>query len=159
MQDGTAIRALSLTGTTTLIRALSLISHKSSIPYRYLPTALPLVRQSSQPLLYPWLLLIARFMLRLDDGSRVWIQCRYERLHKLSNRCGLIGHTRRQCTRCMDNIMMMLFRQRQESMIFIRFNTNLMLYSHNLQMNFVHFTIVDDVSPLKCSLVIHRTSG
>ena len=28
----------------------------------------------------PWLSVIAGFMLRLDDGSRVWIRCRYERV-------------------------------------------------------------------------------
>lgn len=41
----------------------------------------------------PWLLVIAGFMLRLDDGFRVWIQCRYERVHKLCIRCGLIRHS------------------------------------------------------------------
>ncbi|KAK9985047.1 hypothetical protein SO802_034572 [Lithocarpus litseifolius] len=60
----------------------------------------------------PWYPLMAGFMLRLDDGSRVWIQCRYERIHKLCKRCGLIGHTRRQCTKSMDNIEVSLFRQR-----------------------------------------------
>lgn len=40
----------------------------------------------------PWLLVIAGFMLRLDDGFRVWIQCRYERVHKLCIRCGSIRH-------------------------------------------------------------------
>jgi hypothetical protein len=39
----------------------------------------------------PWLPLIAGFMLRLDDGSRVWIQCRYERIHKVCTKCGMIG--------------------------------------------------------------------
>ena len=61
----------------------------------------------------PWLPVISGFMLRLDDGSRVWIQCRYERIHKLCTRCGLIGHTRGQCTHCMDDIIeLMLYRQR-----------------------------------------------
>ena len=31
----------------------------------------------------PWMLVISGFMLCLDDGSRMWIQCRYERVHKL----------------------------------------------------------------------------
>ena len=39
----------------------------------------------------PWSLVLAGFMLRLDDGFRVWVQCRYERIHKLCKRCGLIG--------------------------------------------------------------------
>ncbi|XP_050269644.1 uncharacterized protein LOC126713816 isoform X1 [Quercus robur] len=60
----------------------------------------------------PWLPVIAGFMLRLDDGSQVWVQCKYERVHKLCVKCGLIGHTHRQCTHCMDNIELMLYRQR-----------------------------------------------
>ena len=60
----------------------------------------------------PWLPLIAGFMLRLDDGSRVWIQCRYERLHKLCTRCGLIGHARGHCSHRLDDVEVMLFRQR-----------------------------------------------
>ena len=60
----------------------------------------------------PWLPVVTRFMLQLDDGSRVWIQCRYERIHKLYIKCGMIGHTRGQCTHSMDNIEMMLVRQR-----------------------------------------------
>ena len=61
----------------------------------------------------PWLPVIAGFMLRLDDGSRIWIQCHYERVHKLCTRCGLIGHTRGQCTHNMEEVELMLFRQRQ----------------------------------------------
>uniref|UniRef100_A0A7N2RCH7 CCHC-type domain-containing protein n=1 Tax=Quercus lobata TaxID=97700 RepID=A0A7N2RCH7_QUELO len=60
----------------------------------------------------PWLPMVTGFMLRLDDGSRVWIQCRYERIHKLCIKCGIIGHTRGQCTHNMDDIEMMLVRQR-----------------------------------------------
>lgn len=37
--------------------------------------------------------IIIGFMLRLDNGSRVWFQCQYERVHKLCIKCGLIGHT------------------------------------------------------------------
>lgn len=59
-----------------------------------------------------WSPLMAGFTLRLDNGSRVWIQCRYERIHKLCKRCRLIGHIRRQCTESMDNIEVSLFRQR-----------------------------------------------
>ena len=33
----------------------------------------------------PWSPLLTGFMLKLDDGARVWIQCRYERVHKLCN--------------------------------------------------------------------------
>ena len=56
-----------------------------------------------------WLPVFSGFMLRLDDGSRVWIQCRYERIHKLCTRCGLIGHTRGQCMHSMDDIEIMLY--------------------------------------------------
>jgi hypothetical protein len=42
----------------------------------------------------PWLPLMAGFMLRLDNGERVWIQCRYERVHKICTKCGLLGHNR-----------------------------------------------------------------
>lgn len=52
----------------------------------------------------PWLPIIVGFMLRLDDGSRIW-------MHKLCIRCGLIGHTRGQCTHAMDDIELMLYRQ------------------------------------------------
>lgn len=58
----------------------------------------------------PWLLVIDGFILRLDNGSRIWIQCRYERVHKLCTRCGLIGHTRSQCTHKMEEVEQMLFR-------------------------------------------------
>ncbi|XP_075674986.1 uncharacterized protein At4g02000-like [Castanea sativa] len=60
----------------------------------------------------PWSPLLTGFMLKLDDGVRVSIQCLYERVHKLCNRCGLIGHTRSQCTYSMDDVEMSLFRQR-----------------------------------------------
>ncbi|XP_065638366.1 uncharacterized protein At4g02000-like [Quercus suber] len=52
--------------------------------------------------LNPWMPVVSGFMLRLDDGTRTWIQCRYERVHKLYTRCGLIGHTRSQCSESMD---------------------------------------------------------
>lgn len=61
----------------------------------------------------PWLPLVASFMLRLDDGNRVWIQCRYERIHKVCTKCSLLGHTRPQCTYLMTNIEQLLHRQRQ----------------------------------------------
>lgn len=63
----------------------------------------------------PWLPVIARFMLRIDEGSSIWIQYRYERVHKLCTRCGLIGHTRRQCTHSMDDVERMLYRQSKDS--------------------------------------------
>lgn len=59
-----------------------------------------------------WAPLMAGFMLRLDDGARVWIQCKYERVHKLYKRCGLIGHTRSQCSQSMEEVEMSLYRQR-----------------------------------------------
>ena len=58
----------------------------------------------------PWLLVIARFMLRLDDGYRIWIQCCYEKVHKLCTRSDLIGHTRGQCTHNMEEVELILFR-------------------------------------------------
>lgn len=61
----------------------------------------------------PWLLVVMGFLLRLDEGSRVWIQCRYKRVHKLCTRYGQIGHTRSQCTHSMDDVEIMLFMQRQ----------------------------------------------
>lgn len=32
------------------------------------------------------------FILRLDDGRSVWIQCRYERVFHICFKCGCIGH-------------------------------------------------------------------
>ena len=61
----------------------------------------------------PWLPLVAGFMLRLDDGNRVWIQCRYERIHKVCTKCGLLGHTRPQCIYLMVDVEQLLHRQRQ----------------------------------------------
>ena len=60
----------------------------------------------------PWLPVITGFNLRIEEGSHFWIQCRYERVHKLCNWCGLIGHTQRLCTQCMDDIERSLYRQR-----------------------------------------------
>ena len=44
--------------------------------------------------LNPWLPVVSRFMIQLDDGTRTWIHCRYDRVHKLCTKCGLIGHAR-----------------------------------------------------------------
>ena len=52
----------------------------------------------------PWMPILSGFMLRMDAGTRTWVQCRYERVHKLCTRCGLIGHTRSHCTQDMDEI-------------------------------------------------------
>lgn len=60
-----------------------------------------------------WMPILSSFMLRLDDGSRTRVQCKYKRVHKLCTRYGLIGHTRGQCTQSMDEIEMWLYRQRQ----------------------------------------------
>ena len=61
----------------------------------------------------PWLPLIAGFMLLLDNGNRVWIQCRYERIHKICTKCGMMGYTRTQCSYLMTDIEQLLHRQRQ----------------------------------------------
>lgn len=58
----------------------------------------------------PWMLIIFGFMLRLDEGIRTRIQCRYERVHKLCTRCGLINHTRGQCNESMDEMETSLIR-------------------------------------------------
>ena len=60
----------------------------------------------------PWMPVISGFVLRLNDSSKFWIQCKYKKVHKLCNGCGLIGHTRSQCSQSMEDIEMMLFRQR-----------------------------------------------
>ena len=60
----------------------------------------------------PWLPVIVGFIIKMDEGSSLWIQCRYERVHKLCTRCGVIGHTRKQCTHSMDDVERMLYRQR-----------------------------------------------
>uniref|UniRef100_A0A7N2MRR8 Zinc knuckle CX2CX4HX4C domain-containing protein n=1 Tax=Quercus lobata TaxID=97700 RepID=A0A7N2MRR8_QUELO len=60
----------------------------------------------------PWLLVVSGFILRMDGGSKIWIQCRYEQIHKLCAKCGLIGHTKGQCTQSVDDIGVMLVRQR-----------------------------------------------
>nr|POE67631.1 hypothetical protein CFP56_26854 [Quercus suber] len=62
--------------------------------------------------LNPWMPVVSGFMLRLDDGTETWVQCRYERVHKLCIKCGLIGHTRSQCSESMDEVERMLIRQR-----------------------------------------------
>ena len=41
----------------------------------------------------PWMPAILGFVLHLDDGSKIWIQYKYKKVHKLCNKCGLIGHT------------------------------------------------------------------
>lgn len=62
--------------------------------------------------LNPWMPVVSGFVLRLDDGTRTCIQCRYERAHKLCTKCGLIGHARSQCSESMDEVERMLIRQR-----------------------------------------------
>ena len=59
-----------------------------------------------------WMPVFSGFMLRLDDGTRTWIQRRYERVHKLCTRCGLIGHTRGQCNENLVEVERLLIRQR-----------------------------------------------
>ncbi|KAK7836351.1 hypothetical protein CFP56_022712 [Quercus suber] len=41
----------------------------------------------------PWLPLVARFILKRDDGQYMWIECRYECIFKICKKCGLIGHS------------------------------------------------------------------
>jgi hypothetical protein len=61
----------------------------------------------------PWLPLMASFMLRLDNGDRIWIKCRYECVYKLCTKCGLISHSRAQCTYLMEGIEQFRHWQRQ----------------------------------------------
>ncbi len=60
----------------------------------------------------PWMPLLVGFMLCLDNGDRIWIQCRYERVHKVFTKCGLIGHTCAQCTYLMEDVKQLLHHQR-----------------------------------------------
>lgn len=62
--------------------------------------------------LNPWMPVVSGFMLWLDIGTRTWVQCRYERVHKLCTKCGLIGHTRSQCSESMDEVERMLISKR-----------------------------------------------
>ena len=61
----------------------------------------------------PRMPLIAGFMLCLNNGDRVWIQCRYERVHNVCTKCGLIRHTRAQCTYIMADVEHLLNTQWQ----------------------------------------------
>ena len=63
--------------------------------------------------LNPWMPVVSGFMLRLDDGTQTWIQRRYEWVHKLCTKCGLIGHTSSQCNESIDEVERLLIRQRQ----------------------------------------------
>ena len=63
--------------------------------------------------LNPWMPVVSGFMLRLDDATETWVQCRYERVHKLCTKCGLIGHTKSQCSESIDEVERMLICQRQ----------------------------------------------
>ena len=60
----------------------------------------------------PWLPLFVGFMLNLDDGTKQWIQCRYDRVFKVCTKCGLIGHKRTQCPISQEEIEYMIHRQR-----------------------------------------------
>ena len=44
--------------------------------------------------LNPFMPIVSGFMHHLDNGTRTWIQCRYERVHKLCTKCRFIGRTR-----------------------------------------------------------------
>ena len=85
----------------------------------------------------PWMPVFTGFMLRLDDGSRVWVQCRYERVHKLCTRCGLISHSRGQCTQDMDEIERWIYRQRRriQRIHQVQFGFNVLepLFANNLR--------------------------
>ena len=61
-----------------------------------------------------WMPIVSRFMLHLDDGTRTWIQCRYEQVHKLCTKCSPIGHTRSQCSESIDEVERMLICQRHQ---------------------------------------------
>lgn len=85
----------------------------------------------------PWASLLTGFMLRLDDGAYAWIQCRYERVHKICKRCGLIGHTRGQCTLSLDEVETSLYRQRMRiqrlHQVHFRFDTLEPLFTNDLR--------------------------
>lgn len=85
----------------------------------------------------PWLPVITGFNLRIDEGSHFWIQCRYERVHKLCNWCGLIGHTQRLCTQCMNDIERSLYRQRMRiqdlHQVQFQFDTLQLQFSNDLR--------------------------
>ena len=59
-----------------------------------------------------WMPVVSGFMLCLDDGTRTWIQCRYEKVHKLCTKCSPIRHTKSQCSESMDKVKRILIRQR-----------------------------------------------
>ena len=72
----------------------------------------------------PWMPVISGFVLKLDDGTKIWIQCKYERVYKLCNKYGLTGHVGSQCSQSMDEEEMMLFRQQHciQNLHQVRFN-------------------------------------
>lgn len=37
----------------------------------------------------PWISVVSGFMLKMDNGSKTWIQCKNEWVHKLCNKCTL----------------------------------------------------------------------
>lgn len=88
----------------------------------------------------PWAPLLAGFMLKLNDGTSVWIQCRYERIYKICKQCGLIGHTRGHCTQSMDAVEASLYRQRMRiqrlHQVQFRFDTLEPLFTNDLRVFF-----------------------
>ena len=85
----------------------------------------------------PWAPLLTSFMLRLDDGAYVWVQYRYERVHKICKRCGLIGHTRGQCSQNLEEVETSLYMQRMRiqrlHQVHFRFDTLEPLFSNDLK--------------------------
>lgn len=103
----------------------------------------------------PWMLVVTGFMLRLDDGKRTWIQCRYERVHKLCTRCGMIGHARNRCSQKMEDIKMSLYQQRGFACNnSTKCSTGLMLWSPTSQMISEHILIGEDAGQLRYVLVL-----
>nr|POE68186.1 uncharacterized protein CFP56_28996 [Quercus suber] len=85
----------------------------------------------------PWAPLLTGFMLRLDDRAYVWVQCRYEKVHKICKRCGLIGHTRGQCSQNLEEVETSLYRQcmriQRLHQVHFHFDTLEPLFSNDLR--------------------------
>lgn len=75
----------------------------------------------------PWMPVLTGFMLTLDDSSRIWVQCRYERVHKLCTRCGLIGQVEVNARRIWMQLRDGCIDRGVEFNVYIRYSLVLML--------------------------------